>query len=61
MVMAEIYLNCGKYDKVTAELELALAEESSVTVNSLKHTHWLDPVRDHGEYARLMRQYALAN
>jgi len=58
MVMAEIYMNCGEFDRALEELEIALSEETFVTVHKLKYTSWLEPVREHSEYKRLMRQYA---
>lgn len=58
MVMAEIYVNCGMHDEAMAQVELALSAETFITVHLLKHTRWLNPLRSHKDYARLMRQYS---
>ena len=55
--MAEIYMNCGEFDKALEELDLALSQESFVTVHSLKYARWLNPVRDRSEYKRLVQRY----
>ena len=60
MVMAEIYVNCGKYDEALDELEAVLSQKSFVTTNTLKFSKWLDPVRQNPRYKSLIEQYALA-
>ncbi len=59
MGMAEIYINCGRYDDAIEELEFVLALEEHTTVNRLKFWPWLDPIRDHPRYQALMKKYAL--
>ena len=59
MVMAQIYTNCGEYEKALDELENLLSLESLVTANSLKFEYWTRPLRELPRYRELEKKYAL--
>ena len=57
MVMAEIYINCGRYDEAIEELEFILALEERFTVNDFKFWAWLDPIRDNPHFQAMIKKY----
>lgn len=59
MVMARIYVNCGKYDEAIDELEYLLSLESVNTANDLKLYLWVDPLRDHPRFQALLKKYEM--
>ena len=59
MVMAQIYTNCGEYDKALDELEDLLSLETGFTINSLKFENWTRPLRELPRYKELEKEYAL--
>jgi hypothetical protein len=59
MVMAQIYTNCGKYEKAIGLIEYLLSLESSYTVNDFKMDPMLKPLRGVPEFKALMEKYAL--
>ncbi|MEE9554053.1 MAG: protein kinase [candidate division Zixibacteria bacterium] len=59
MTKARIFANCGEYENSIDELEIVLARETSITVNTLRYKHWIDPFRDNPRYQELIKRYAL--
>ena len=59
MVMAQIYTNCGEYDKALDEIEDFLSFETGYTINFLKFESWTRPLRELPRYKELEKQYAL--
>lgn len=57
MVMAVIYVKCGKYDEAIDQLEVLLSEQTGFTVNSFKKNSNLDPLRDLPRYQEMIRKY----
>ena len=57
MVMARIYINCGRYEEAIDELEVVLSLESDYTVNYLKFEYWIDPLRDDPRFLATIERY----
>lgn len=57
MVMAQIYVECGEYEKALDELDYLLSLETIFTVNELKMRSQWDPLRDHPRYQELLEKY----
>jgi hypothetical protein len=58
MVMAIIYVKCGKYDKALDELEELLSQQTNYTVNDFKLNKELEPLRKLPRYQEMMRNNA---
>jgi|CXWL01.1.fsa_nt_gi hypothetical protein len=58
MVMAIIYVKCGKYDEAIDQLEVLLSEQTGFTVNSFSKNSNLDPLRDLPRYQEMIRKYS---
>lgn len=58
MVMIDIYLVCGEYDRALAEIDELLSLESEFTVNSLNLRPDIDLLRAYPGFNELMAKYA---
>lgn len=58
MVMAFIYVKCGRYEQALDELEVLLSEQTPYTVNDFKLNRELDPLRKLPRYQEMVRKYA---
>ncbi len=58
MVMAQIYVQCGEYDKALDKLEELLALETGFTVNDFKLNKGLEPLRNLPRYQQMMQKYS---
>lgn len=57
MVMAIIYTTCGRFDEAIDELDFLLSLRTAYTVYDVKHTRYLDPLREHPRYKGLIARY----
>lgn len=57
MVMAQIYVKCGEYDKALDKLEELLSLQTPYTVNDFKLFKELAPLRDLPRYRQMMQKY----
>lgn len=57
MVMANIYLMCGRYEESIDKLEYLLSIESGFTTNDLKLNEELKPLWNLSRYQEMMRKY----
>lgn len=57
MGMAQIYGNCGDYEKAIDEIEIVLSLKNTYTMNWFKFVHWVDPFRDHPRFQALVEKY----
>ena len=58
MVMANIYTNCGEYDKALDELEHLLSMETGFTINFFKFEYWARPLWELPRFKELEKKYA---
>jgi hypothetical protein len=58
MVMADIYIKCGEYDKALDQLEMLLSQRTGFTANDFKLISYLDPLRHLPRYQEMMKKYA---
>jgi len=61
MVMAIIYVTCGRYDDALDELEDLLAQQTPYTINDFKLNLRLDPLRELPRYQEMMRKYGVSS
>ena len=59
MVMANIYTNCGEYNKALDELAYLSSMETGFTVNYFKFDKWIQPLLEHPRYKELEKKYAI--
>lgn len=59
MVMANIYINCGEYDKAIDELEQILALETVFTTRALKFMPQIDKISDMPRYKEMIERYKI--
>ncbi len=60
MVMANIFIKCGKYDEAIERLDYLLSLRGWFTVNSLIMGKEFDPIRNMPEFQALLKKYAFA-
>lgn len=60
MVMAIIYVKCGKYDEALDQLEELLSQQTAFTVNDFILNSELAPLRRLPRYQQLLRKYERA-
>ncbi|MGH8015193.1 MAG: hypothetical protein ACREBV_03285 [Candidatus Zixiibacteriota bacterium] len=59
--MAQIYMECERYDDAFEELEYLFSLESEFSVNELKFMKEFDPIRDHPRYKELLKKYGASD
>lgn len=57
MVMAIIYVKCGKYDNALDQVEVLLSEQTGYSVNSFQRNSNFEPLRALPRYQEMMRKY----
>jgi hypothetical protein len=59
MVMANIYMECGKYDEAINELDYLLALETVYTVNDIILNPTFDPLKENPTFQKVIDHYRL--
>jgi hypothetical protein len=59
MVMANIFIKCGKYPEAIQMIDKLLSLEGYYTVNNFKLDIMCEPIRDLPEFQMLMNKYQL--
>jgi hypothetical protein len=60
MVMTDIYILSGEYDRAIDELEYLLSIESPFTAHTLRLEPFFDPLRNHPRFQALIEKYDTA-